>query len=168
MEIQDEWYKTKYEDNFGTFYINKFGKLQKRFKSDKSPKLIEGNIGSNGYLYVSLTINGKHVKRTIHSIMAEVFLENTHKHRNIDHINRDKTDNRLENLRYFSQSYNMLNRNDISNIFFDEKKGKWLCKISNKLIGSFYTKEEAFACKFGYLKALDITIDYDVSPQNPV
>lgn len=151
----NEWYETKYRDKVGTFWINKIGHLQKRFKI-KQPKLLEGTLGSSGYLVVSICENGIHKKKTIHSIMGEVFLENTHSHRNIDHINRNKLDNRLENLRWASQSYNMLNTDKISNIIFSDEKQKWLCKVSDKVIGRFYTKEEAIACKYGYLRALDI------------
>lgn len=157
-----EWYETKYRDKVGIFYINKMGQLQKRFKI-KEPKILNGNLGSNGYLYVSVCDNGTHIKKTIHSIMGEVFLNNTQSYRNIDHINRNKLDNRLENLRWLSQSYNMLNTNEIKNIVWCDEKKKWLCKVSSKLIGSFFTKEEAIACKYGYLKALNILED-DLSP----
>lgn len=157
MEIQneEEWFETKYSDKVGKFYINKKGQMQKRFKI-REPKILNGKVGANGYLYVSVCYDGKAIKKTIHSIMGEVFLPNPHSYRNIDHINRIKTDNRLENLRWFSQSYNMLNVGEIKNIIWSDEKHLWLCKISNVVIGSFHTKEEAVACKYGYLKALDI------------
>lgn len=159
-EMQNEWYETKYKDKVGIFYINKKGQLQKRFKI-REPKLIEGCIGSNGYLYVSVCENGKAIKKTIHSIMGEVFLPNPFSYRNIDHINRIKTDNRLENLRWFSQSYNMLNIGEIKHIIWDNDKKRWLCKINNNVIGRFLTKEEAIACKYGYLKALNIINEFN-------
>lgn len=155
MEIETEWFETKYKDTVGTFWINKKGQLQKRFGKRK-PKLLEGSLGSNGYLFVSVCEDGIFKKKTIHSIMGEVFLENTHSHRNIDHINRIKTDNRLENLRWLSQSYNMLNTETIKGIGFSKDKNRWYSKSSDVIIGYFYTKEEAIACKYGYLKALSI------------
>jgi hypothetical protein len=165
METEIEWYETKYKDKTGRFYINKKGQLQKRFKI-REPKILEGNIGGTGYLYVSVCENRKHIKKTIHSIMGEVFLENTHNYRNIDHINRNKTDNRLENLRWLSQSYNMLNTNEIKNISWNEEKQRWLCKIKDEVIGRFYTKEEAIACKYGYLKGLNILTKANDTPTN--
>ncbi len=157
-QIETEWFETKYKNKTGTYYINKLGQIQKRYKI-RSPKIISGSVGSAGYLVVSVCDNGKFIKKTIHSIMAEVFLPNYSNHRNIDHINRIKTDNRLENLRWLSQSYNMLNVGEIKNIFFDETKNRWICRVSEKVIGRFLTKEEAVACKYGYLKALGIIND---------
>jgi hypothetical protein len=117
---------------------------------------LEGSLGNNGYLFVSVCEDGISKKKTIHSIMGEVFLENTHSHRNIDHINRIKTDNKLENLRWLSQSYNMLNTDIIKSVGFSKDKNRWYSKSSDTIIGYFYTKEEAVACKYGYLKALGI------------
>ncbi len=117
---------------------------------------MEGSLGNNGYLFVSVCEDGISKKKTIHSIMGEVFLENTHSHRNIDHINRIKTDNKLENLRWLSQSYNMLNTDIIKSVGFSKDKNRWYSKSSDTIIGYFYTKEEAVACKYGYLKALGI------------
>ena len=166
---QEEWYETRYKDKVGNFYINKKGQLQKRFKK-RDPKLFEGVIANTGYLYVSVCDNGKHIKKTIHSIMGEVFLKNSFSHRNIDHINRIKTDNRLENLRWASQSYNMLNTDKIKNIIWNDVSKRWLCKVSKKLIGTFLTEEEAIACKYGYLKALNIIneTNENLTPQEEI
>ncbi len=155
MNTEEEWFETKYKDKVGTFWINKQGQLQKRFGKRK-PKLLEGSLANNGYLFVSVCEDGISKKKTIHSIMGEVFLKNTHNHRNIDHINRIKTDNRLENLRWLSQSYNMLNTDTIKGVGFCKEKQKWYCRKGYELIGLFFTKEEAIACKYGYLKALGI------------
>lgn len=155
MTDEIEWFETKYKDKIGSFWINKKGQLQKRFNK-REPKILEGSIGSNGYLFVSVCEDGKHKKKTIHSIMGEVFLKNIHNYRNIDHINRIKTDNRLENLRWLSQSYNMMNTDKIKGIGFCKEKKRWYSKVSDTLIGLFLTEDEAIACKYGYLKALGI------------
>ena len=153
MDTTQEWFATKYEG----YYINKQGQIKKKMKTKE--QIYNGFIGKNGYLYVSL---GRTIgKKTIHSIMGDVFIPNPHNLRVIDHINRIKTDNRLENLRWFSQQDNMLNRNDIENIFFCNIKNMWCAKAGQLCIGYFDTEAEAKACKYGYLRAKDITIEYN-------
>lgn len=146
---QQEWFETKYEG----YFINKQGQVKKIMKTKE--QIFTGIIGKNGYLYVSL---GRKIgKKTIHSIMGEVFLPNPYNLRNIDHINRIKTDNRLENLRWFSQQDNMLNRDGIENIYFCKDRQLWEAKAGNFIIGRFKTEDEARACKYGYLRAKEIT-----------
>jgi len=69
----------------------------------------------------------------------------------IDHINGDKTDNRLENLRLVSRSENCRNtpirRNNKTGVMGVVKKGnRWIANIHNGkqiYLGSFETLEEA-------------------------
>jgi hypothetical protein len=74
----------------------------------------------------------------------------------LDHINRVKSDNRIENLRVVSFSENRQNIGKLSNnksglkgIWFHKKNKNWcasICVDKKKYhIGSFITKEEAFA-----------------------
>ena len=66
----------------------------------------------NGYQYVNMTFSdGSQGHRTVHSLVAEYFLQKPKYARNleIDHINGIKTDNRIENLRYISHTENMKN-----------------------------------------------------------
>lgn len=55
--------------------------------------------------YIQLGINGKVV--LLHRLVAEAYLENPQNFRDVDHINGDKMNNSLENLRYCSHSENM-------------------------------------------------------------
>ena len=45
----------------------------------------------------------------VHRIVAETFIENPRGCREVDHINRDKFDNRVENLRWVTHEENMSN-----------------------------------------------------------
>lgn len=80
----------------------------------------------------------------------------------IDHINGDKADNRIENLRQVSHTYNMQNRRTpkknrrpgMLGTHFNERLNKWHATIflqgKNKHLGLFPTTEEAHAV---YLEA---------------
>ena len=48
--------------------------------------------------YHRVKVNGK--KQYLHRIIAEAFLPNPLNHPEVDHINEDKTDNRVENLQW--------------------------------------------------------------------
>ena len=64
----------------------------------------------------------------------------------VDHINRDKTDNRLINLRECTRTENALNRPS-TGVYQDKRTGRWIAQITisgkGKHLGSFSTKEKA-------------------------
>lgn len=73
-------------------------------------KKISSHVASNGYPMVTLKINNKWVGRTIHSLVAEVFLLSNSKLPEkmcVNHINGIKTDNRAENLEVISFGENL-------------------------------------------------------------
>lgn len=83
----------------------------------------------------------------------------------IDHINGDKKDNRLCNLRCVSNSENHRNmpvRKDslsgIQGVYLDKRSGKWTARIknngSNLHLGTFATKEKAEEARESIKKAL--------------
>lgn len=58
--------------------------------------------------YYVLNIKGKNVN--VHRLVAEAFIPNPDNLPVVDHINRIRTDNRVENLRWVGLSENALNR----------------------------------------------------------
>jgi hypothetical protein len=71
-------------------------------------KILKPVFDNRGYYVVSLyNDKGKSMPKTIHRLVAEAFLENKHDYPVINHINGIKTDNRVENLEFCSQSHNI-------------------------------------------------------------
>jgi len=64
----------------------------------------------NGYWSVNLCKNGTKTLYNIHRLVALAFIPNPDNKSQVDHINRIKTDNRVENLRWVTSSENLVNR----------------------------------------------------------
>ena len=76
-------------------------------------RLINPTIDSLGYFSVGLSLNSKIKTIRVHQLVAIAFLNHTPKKHKIvvDHINQDKLDNSLENLRLVTQRRNTHNSN---------------------------------------------------------
>lgn len=71
--------------------------------------IVNGYVANNGYRTVSITKDGKQKCYYLHRIVADVFVPNPNCNKEVDHINRDKLDNRASNLRWTDRSGNMRN-----------------------------------------------------------
>lgn len=94
-------------DGFPNYKINPDGVV----KNVKTGRVLNPRI-SNGYAIVDLYNNGFRKTTTIHKLVANAFLHKTDDAKVVDHMNNDRTDNTIENLRY--ASYNSNNRNKLS------------------------------------------------------
>lgn len=100
----------EFEDIIGNkmYMIHKDGRIY----SKCSRRFITDYVGKNGYVVVNL---GKNMF-CLHRLLALQFIKNDDKNKNIiDHINRIKTDNRIENLRFVTAVQNNTNKGLISN-----------------------------------------------------
>lgn len=68
-----------------------------------------GSVNSRGYMHTTCRVDGKRVWRNVHRVVWEVHNGPVPEGLEIDHINRDKTDNRISNLRAVTHAANMKN-----------------------------------------------------------
>lgn len=104
MMTDDEWKLIDCiaEGKF-TYSINRFSL---EIKNNKTGKILNGYIDDNGYRRIRL--NDKNYR--YHRIIAQIFLPNPDNLQDIDHINHDKLDNRICNLRWVTRYENNMNR----------------------------------------------------------
>jgi len=61
---------------------------------------------TNGYVYVELSKDGEKKKYRVHRLVALAFIENPLGLPQINHINEDRADNRVDNLEWCDEKYN--------------------------------------------------------------
>jgi hypothetical protein len=101
-------------------------------------------------------VKSKNTKLYVHRIVAQALIPNPEGHPHVDHINGDKLDNRVENLRWLSHSHNALNRKkETTGYHFIPKCPirPWRASIrinrKERFIGQFATEAEARAAYVG-------------------
>lgn len=149
----------------GLYQASNLGNIKSCKKIDsigrhKKEKILKKNIGKDGYFVVGLCKNGKVTTRSIHRLIIETFLGKSELQ--VNHKNRNRNDNNIENLEYVSCRDNIMHKyinreNHLSGAYRDNRcKNKWSSAISigNKkhYLGKFNSQEEAH---LAYLKACE-------------
>lgn len=89
-------------------------------------RILQIGILKNNYSSVCLSHNCKVETLYVHHLVAHCFLENTFNNKYIDHRDGDKRNNCSDNLRYCTQSQNLMNRG----VFKNNKSGFTGIKIT--------------------------------------
>ena len=102
------------------------------------------NLYSNkvGYIFVTFRKNKRGFSCFVHRLVATAFIENPLRKPCVDHINRSKNDNTINNLRWSTRSENQANIGKRSNtsssfigVVWDKQNKKWRARINiNKRI----------------------------------
>jgi len=139
---------------YENYLIYPDGKVQNK----KTKRYLKHHTNKWGYKYVNLCKDGKPKKYTIHRLVALHYIPNPENKPQVDHRYRDKTDNRVENLRWVTSSENNQNTRKQKNNKSGHKNICY-CKTYNnwryekmfrgvKIKKYFKTKTEALCYKY--------------------
>ena len=101
--IKEIWKTAVYKGEIyeGLYKVSNLGRiLSLNYKNTGKSKLMTPVETKNGYLQVGFWKNGEYKTCYVHRLIAETFLENPENKPEINHIDEDKTNNRVENLEW--------------------------------------------------------------------
>lgn len=87
----------------------------------KTGALITGSTNSYGYRVVRLRKNGKNYDYKLHRLLAKTFIENPFNYDCVNHIDGNKLNNSLENLKWCTRGYNNKHAREQLSLDFSEK-----------------------------------------------
>ena len=140
----------------GMYQVSNLGNVKSlKRKGCLKDKFLKLCYDSRGYLNCNLHKNNVQKTRTVHQLVAISFLNHKidgHK-LVVNHINFNKSDNRLENLEVITQRKNANKKHIKSSskyvgVYYNKANGKWISQINiNKTIkylGSFKDEYKAY------------------------
>ena len=143
-----------YEDRYA---VDEDGSVwSKNYNKTGKMKKMKGGINRYGYPYVIIRKDGKQKGKTVHRLVAQAYLPDYCEELSVDHIDRDKTNNNLSNLRMVTHQKNTFNTK-AKGYTWHKTRQKWMAFIGKDgkqhYLGLFTTEEEAHQA---YLDAKEI------------
>jgi hypothetical protein len=94
------------------YEISNLGNIRRKTNSGNY-KVISGSIINCGYKYFQLQRDGKRTNHLVHHAVAKLFIDDRPENLVIDHIDRNKLNNNVSNLRYITQKENCFNQDRV-------------------------------------------------------
>jgi hypothetical protein len=104
----------------GLYYIEKNGEIYSQDRIDAIGRFCEGQkmiprLNKEGYYRVGLRKNGTQKHFFVHRLLAIVYIPNPYNHPCINHIDRNRKNNNLNNLEWCTIMYNSQSINSSKN-----------------------------------------------------
>ncbi len=113
--------------DFENYSVSNLG----RVKNNATDRILKPGINCHGYYHVSLYQDCIKFTKKIHKLIAEYFIDNPYNKKCIDHIDNNRLNNNVSNLRWVTFQENSMNQklstNNTSNykgVHFDKHTKK--------------------------------------------
>lgn len=116
-------------------------------------RILKPSINGSGYKQVLLQINKRIKSISIHSLVAMAFLDHVPcgNYVHVDHIDGDRLNNRLDNLRVVTNRQNtakcLKRKSKYIGVTYSKKHNKWIARLRNndirKYLGTFNCETRA-------------------------
>jgi hypothetical protein len=145
------------QEELHRFFNYKEGYLYRKIQTSSNAKINDkvGYLHPSGYLRVSINCQ----KYSVHRIIWCYHFGSIPSRLEIDHIDGNKKNNMIENLRLATRSQNKSNnkrarcdsKSNILGVYWHKAKSKWVAQIrknnKNFYLGSFVNQEDAVAAR---------------------
>ena len=166
MKLEEEWKDISgYEGRYQISNMGRIRSLPRIVKNGigechKKGKILKPQKAVNGYMRATLC-NEKYYKHfKIHRLVAEHYIPNPENKPQVNHINGDKTDNRVDNLEFCTHEENI--KHAIKNGLIDlEKRKLEMIKLGKKRAKKVnqYDLEHKFIKRWDSLKEASETLN---------
>ena len=136
---REEWRDV--ENYEGKYQISNLGRLRS-FARSVEPLIFAPHYDKDGYIMYGLRRNGKIYTKKAHRLVASAFIPNKDNLPQINHIDEDKTNNRVSNLEWCSHLYNSRYGTKIPRLsFYAMYQGHCLRKVRQYTKDGLFVKE---------------------------
>jgi hypothetical protein len=124
-----------YKAYFNDYEVSNMGNVRRKL-NDGNYKELKCSIQNRGYKYFQQIKDGKRINHLVHHIVAKLFIGERPENQVIDHIDRNKLNNHVNNLRYCSQLDNVKNQDKYKSEITEQDP-----KQRKILINKLYTEQ---------------------------
>lgn len=165
----EEWKDiTDYEGKYQVSNLGRVRSLKHKHGNYSQPKILNDYKNNRDYHFVQLCKKGKAKGFLIHRLVGIAFIENPENKKTIDHIDKNKSNNQLSNLRWATNDEQIENKEFPLTInaviggtgekyihyMRDKNKYRVYKKKNNPVLAYFKTLEEAVNFRNEYLNSL--------------
>lgn len=124
-------------------------------------RILKHEINYKGYHRVRLSKGSKTKHLSVHQVVAQAFIPNPHGYTQVNHIDEDKDNNRVDNLEWCTVAYNNKYGNRINNSVNTYKSNTDLgrhvlrCDMNNNVLQEYrstYEVQKLFGKSHSYIK----------------
>jgi hypothetical protein len=147
---QETWANVAHWEGYQVSTLGNVRSFKNRWGLRDTPRVLKPGRSSDGYLSVVLCLLDKKMTAKVHRLVAEAFIPREDGRDQVDHVDRNKKNNAVTNLRWSTRSennHNVAGRGVSRFVGVDRYRNKWRAQITlngiRKHLGYFSTEEEA-------------------------